>query len=60
MEKMSEFRPNLIIFGTPRKDPGWIYMIKNDDLTKLGKTKNPRRRLLRDAKTWLPDMEIQC
>ena len=38
MEKMSELRPNLKISGVPRKDPGWIYMIKNGDLIKLGKT----------------------
>jgi Meiotically up-regulated gene 113 len=57
MEDWSEFRPNLDIFGVPRIDPGWLYLMKNDDLFKIGKTKNPRKRM-REAKTWLPEIEV--
>jgi hypothetical protein len=57
-EKSSTFRPDLKIFGVPRLDPGWLYIVKNGDLFKVGKTTNPKRRLLRDAKTWLPDLEL--
>lgn len=57
-EKFSKFRPNLDIFGVSKLDPGWLYIIKNGSLFKIGKTKNPNRRLLKEARTWLPDMEI--
>ena len=56
-EKRSSFRPNLDIFGVPRIDPGWIYIFKNADLLKVGKTNDPSRRI-REARTWLPDMQI--
>jgi hypothetical protein len=58
METESKFRPNLQIFGVPRHEPGWLYVIKNADLFKIGKTTNPKRRLLNEARTWLPDMEL--
>ena len=54
----NKFRYDLDVFGVKRINPGWIYCIKNGDLIKIGKTINPDRRLKRDAKTWLPDMEI--
>lgn len=54
----SPFRPNLDIFGIPRLDPGWLYVVQSGDLIKIGKTTNPEQRLKRDAKTWLPDLEI--
>jgi hypothetical protein len=38
-------------------DPGWLYMLKSGDLIKVGKTRDPKRRL-RDAQTWLPDGEV--
>jgi hypothetical protein len=38
-------------------DPGWLYILRNHDLIKVGKTTNPNRRLFREAQTWLPDME---
>jgi len=57
-EKRSEFRPNLDIFGVPRVDPGWLYIVKNGDLFKIGKTTNPKRRLFREARTWLPDIKL--
>lgn len=58
MEKKSKFRPNLKIFGVVPEDPGWIYVIKNRELYKIGKSSNPVRRILRDAKTWLPDLDV--
>ncbi len=56
-EKRSEFRPDLDIFGVPKLDPGWLYVIKDSGRFKIGKTTNPMRRL-RTAKTWLPTMEV--
>jgi hypothetical protein len=38
-------------------DPGWLYILKNGSLFKVGKTTNPRQRL-REAQTWLPDGEL--
>lgn len=38
-------------------DPGWLYILKNGDLLKVGKTTNPKRRL-REMQTWLPDGEV--
>ncbi|MDN3275192.1 GIY-YIG nuclease family protein [Frankia sp. RB7] len=57
-EKCSTFRPNLAIFGVRPIDPGWLYIVRNGPLFKVGKTVNPARRLLKEAKTWLPDLEI--
>jgi hypothetical protein len=54
----SEFRPDLAIFGVPKRDPGWIYLIQNDEFYKIGKTRNPQKRLYGEAKTWLPNMKI--
>ena len=53
----SEFRPNLNIFGVAKLDPGWLYLMRAGDLFKIGKTKNPKRRI-RDALTWSPDIEV--
>jgi hypothetical protein len=39
-------------------DPGWLYILKNGDLLKVGKTKDPKRRLYREARTWLPNAEL--
>jgi hypothetical protein len=38
-------------------DPGWLYIIQNGDLYKIGKTTDPQRRL-KEARTWLPVGEI--
>jgi hypothetical protein len=56
-DKRSDFRPNLDIFGVPRLDPGWLYIVKNGERFKVGKTTNPRRRMLA-ARTWLPNLEL--
>lgn len=34
-------------------DPGWLYIIRNNDVFKVGKTTDPKRRL-KEARTWLP------
>ena len=39
------------------KDPGWLYILKNGQLFKIGKTIAPKRRL-QEARTWLPDGEL--
>lgn len=58
MTKENTFRYNLDIFGVPRNDPGWIYIVKNGELLKVGRTKNPKRRIFGEARTWLPNIEI--
>ena len=58
MTDRSSLRLNLDIYGVYRSDPGWIYFIKNAELLKVGKTKNPKRRIYGEAKTWLPNLEI--
>jgi hypothetical protein len=32
--------------------------MSNRDLYKIGKSTNPTRRIFRDAKTWLPDLQV--
>jgi hypothetical protein len=56
-EKRSDFRPNLSIFGVPRLDPGYLYILKAGPRFKIGKTTNPKRRLLA-ARTWLPEFDL--
>jgi hypothetical protein len=53
----SKTKLNLNIFGVTRSDPGWLYLMKQGDLFKIGMTKNPPRRI-RDARTWLPNVEV--
>ena len=38
-------------------DPGWLYVMANGNLVKIGKTHNPERRI-RDARTWIPDGKV--
>jgi hypothetical protein len=38
-------------------NPGWLYIFRNGDLLKVGKTTRPGLRV-RQARTWLPDLEI--
>ena len=52
-----EYFPDLKIFGVRQEDPGYIYLIKQDDKFKIGKSINVEARM-KAAKTWLPDMEI--
>lgn len=42
------------MWGIPLLDPGWVYAIRTGTLVKVGMTTDPRRRLLREAKTWCP------
>jgi hypothetical protein len=41
-------------FGIPRNDGGWVYAVRTGGFVKVGKTTDPRRRLLREAQTWCP------
>jgi hypothetical protein len=52
---MEKFRLNLQYYGVPRLDPGWIYAVKTGNLIKVGRTTDPSRRLLREARTWSPE-----
>lgn len=56
-EDWSKTKINLDIFGVSRTDPGWLYLMKHQTLFKIGKTKNPSKRI-REAKIWLPYIEI--
>ena len=56
-EDWSKTKLNLDIFGVIRSDPGWLYLMKNGDLYKIGRTKKPARRI-REAKTWLPHVKV--
>lgn len=40
-----------------RVDPGFVYVIENHGLYKIGKTRKSAARL-KAAKTWLPDMKL--
>jgi len=52
-----KYQPKLNKFGVTPIDPGWIYVFKDGERFKIGKTTSPERRI-REAKTWLPDMKI--
>ncbi|WP_417832418.1 GIY-YIG nuclease family protein [Terasakiella sp.] len=56
---VDENKPNPCrdIWGITQEDPGWIYIIKNGDLYKIGKTTNPKKRI-QEARTWVPDLEV--
>lgn len=54
-QQLDEWRPSLSCNGVPALDPGWIYAVKTGNLVKVGKTTDPKRRLLREAKTWSPE-----
>lgn len=41
-------------WGIPQRDSGWIYAVRSGEFLKVGKTTDPRRRLLREANTWCP------
>src|SRR5712692_10346984 len=59
MTETVRWRPNLDHFGVPRLDPGWIYAVRTENLIKIGKTTDPNRRLLREARTWSPyELEV--
>lgn len=56
---MSDEDSNSVIpvFGVPRRDLGYIYIVENNNLFKIGRSKDPEDRL-KAAKTWLPDMKL--
>jgi hypothetical protein len=56
MAQNHKFRPDPDWYGVPQGDPGWIYAVRTGgNLIKIGKTTDPARRLLREARTWSPD-----
>lgn len=55
MTHNDEWRPDLDFWRIPQLDPGWVYAVKSGDLIKVGKTADPERRLLREARTWSPE-----
>lgn len=54
-ETQSKINPTL--FGVSRVDSGYLYLIENGRLLKIGKTRNPKKRM-REAKTWLPTLNV--
>ena len=56
-----KFRPNLKYWSVLPVDPGWIYVVRAGPFIKVGKTIDPNRRLLREARTWSPDeLKVNC
>ncbi|MEH2475947.1 hypothetical protein V1281_002880 [Nitrobacteraceae bacterium AZCC 2161] len=51
----SSFKVDPSHFGVRRDDGGWIYAVRTGQYVKVGKTTDPSRRLLREAKTWCPE-----
>lgn len=41
------------VYGIPRDDPGFLYMVESSGQYKVGRTKNPKARISA-ARTWLP------
>ncbi|MFE1600603.1 GIY-YIG nuclease family protein [Methylobacterium sp. ID0610] len=54
---MTDFKPDLAIFGISKIDDGYIYIIEDRGRYKIGKTTDAKTRT-RAAKTWLPDMRL--
>ena len=54
---MSKERSWIENFGVKPVNPGYVYLIKNDELYKIGKTKSKDARL-KAARTWLPNIEV--
>lgn len=44
-------------FGVVAEDPGFIYIVENRNLFKIGRSKSKSSRMIA-AKTWLPDMKL--
>lgn len=44
-------------FGITPADPGFIYILENEQRYKVGKSVNARERI-RAAKTWMPDLNV--
>lgn len=54
---MEGYKPDLSIFGVPKLNAGFIYIIEDRDKFKIGRTTSKSDRL-RAAKTWLPEMKL--
>jgi hypothetical protein len=44
-------------FGVRPKDPGYIYLVENNEKYKIGRSLNPKKRM-QDARTWIPNLNI--
>jgi len=44
-------------FFVTAEDPGYLYILENHGIYKIGKTKNRLERM-RAAKTWMPDVKV--
>jgi hypothetical protein len=56
MAAMAFYQAGLECYGILPLDPGWIYAIRTaGNRIKIGKTKDPHRRLLGEAQTWSPE-----
>jgi Meiotically up-regulated gene 113 len=55
MSDKPKWQPDLNLYGIEPRDPGWVYALLTRNRIKVGKTTDPNRRLLREAKTWCPD-----
>ena len=45
-------------WGVPRRDPGSIYVFRDRNRLKIGKTTRPIAQRVRAARTWAPDAEL--
>lgn len=52
-----EFKIDPKLFGVNPINDGWIYVLKNGDLFKVGRTNDPIRRI-KEARTWIPRVEV--
>lgn len=52
-----ESKLDLGIFGVRPMDPGFVYVLENQGRFKVGRTTDRATRL-KDARTWLPDMNV--
>ncbi len=59
MQKAIEWRaePWIKNFGVVAENPGFVYIIEHQKRFKIGRSKSRDSRL-REAKTWLPDMNV--
>ncbi|MCI5075743.1 GIY-YIG nuclease family protein [Oricola sp.] len=57
--EIGDFQPESWIrnFGVKHGHPGWLYVFRNGNRIKVGKTKNIQERR-KAARTWIPDIEI--
>ncbi len=54
---MSQAGTDIVVFGIPRRDPGFLYMFESEGRYKVGRTTNPKSRVSA-ARTWLPSAKL--